>query len=172
MRPGTGALPTAIASPTRSDNRRNLSPPHLSAPHFSASHFSAIPIFISFRLFLLSPKNHLSALSVSLKQEKNAKERDRHIPALCGSDPHRPGTGALPTAIASPMRWDHRGDLSPPHFSASHFSATDVSANDLSANDLYALLRLGLKHGLAKSVHLLTGAVAYKHQSFCHGSAH
>ena len=96
MRPRTGALPTAIASPTRSDNRRNLSPPHLSAPHFSASHFSAIPIFISFRLFLLSPKNHLSVLSVSLKKEKKTKERDRRIPAFCGSDLDRPGTDMLP----------------------------------------------------------------------------
>jgi len=34
-----------------------------------------------------------------------------------------PGDGRAPATIASPTRWDHRDDLSPPHFSAIHFSA-------------------------------------------------
>jgi len=51
MRPAADALPTAIASPTRLDDRRNLYP-----AHFSASHFSAIPSFAFFRFFRLAPK--------------------------------------------------------------------------------------------------------------------
>jgi len=69
MRPAADALPTAIASPTRLDDRRNLYP-----AHFSASHFSAIPLFVFFRSFRPSPKNHLSVLSVSRKKEKKAKK--------------------------------------------------------------------------------------------------
>jgi len=42
----------------------------------------------------------------------------------------RPGTGALPTAIATPPRRNDHLDFSPPHFSASHFSAINFSAND------------------------------------------
>jgi len=70
MRPAADALPTAIASPTRLDDRRNLYP-----AHFSASHFSAIGSFAFFRFFRLSPKkNHPSVLSVSRKKEKKAKK--------------------------------------------------------------------------------------------------
>jgi len=39
-----------------------------------------------------------------------------------------PEDGRAPDAIASRTRWQHRGDLSPPHFSATHFSANDSAA--------------------------------------------
>ena len=79
MRPGTGALPTAIATPPRRNDRRNLSPPHFSALHFSALHLSAINFsandtLVFFRFFLLSPKNHLSVLSVRRKKENKTKK--------------------------------------------------------------------------------------------------
>jgi hypothetical protein len=63
----------AIASPTRGDDHRHLSP-----PHFSVLHFSAIPFSVFFGFFLLSPKNHLSVLSVSRKKEKT-KECGRPV---------------------------------------------------------------------------------------------
>jgi len=121
MRPPADALPTAIASPTRLDDRRNLYP-----AHFSAIHFSAIPLFVFFRSFRPSPKNHLSLLSVSRKKEKKTKKGA----SLC-----------CRLFAVRILAWQLRRRLHPrrdcflhgpgrpatifphPHFSASHFSA-------------------------------------------------
>jgi hypothetical protein len=73
-----------------------------SFPPLSALHFSAFDLFASFSFFRLSPRNHVSGLSVSRKKEKKTKKRDDPILTFCGSAPGHPRNGALPTAIAYP----------------------------------------------------------------------
>ena len=94
MRPMTGALPTAIASRTRLDNRRNLSP-----PHFSAIHFSAIPSFASFCSFRLSPRNHLAFVRLAAKNEIIRKNGIAVFLLSCGPDLDRPGTAPPPARL-------------------------------------------------------------------------
>jgi len=50
-----------------------------------------------------------------------------------------PEDGRAPDAIASRTRWQHRGDLSPPHFSATHFSANAARAFSPNFHSLGAL---------------------------------
>jgi len=137
MRPGTGALPTRLLSPTRCNSPADLSPPHFSAPHFSA-----IPTLVSLRS-RFSRGNHGDAYTPDAIPSPTPWDNRSHlsrphlsaihfsaIPTLVslrsrfsrGDD----GDGCIPDAIPSPTPWHNRSHLSRPHLSAIHFSAIPI----------------------------------------------
>ena len=99
-------------------------------PIFSATRFSAIPFFVFFRFFRLSPKR-ITCWSFRLAEKRKRRRKKRHHSILVslrspfsrGDD----GDGCIPDAIPSPKPWDNRSHLSRPYLSAIHFSAIALS---------------------------------------------